>query len=228
MSDFSYREYSLSKLEEWVSDAIMCSEASPQEVYNTIKKVVQENFDAYQKTTERCRELLSLMNGHQPVGFDLSDYGTSYFDNMSGIGSTDDYIRFNVDPAGNVIDFCGVGITEGYEPSMPPWGHSDLEYGLTNDFLTQDRNSNFPKENTVCNSTDTSSECKSAWNSFWEDDTIKEDKVVKWQLPVEIDAASEEYYVQFPDDLLEAASLKEGDTVEWVDNDDGSYTLRKV
>ena len=53
-------------------------------------------------------------------------------------------------------------------------------------------------------------------------------KVVKWQLPVEIDGASGEYFVYFPDDLLEAASLKEGDTVEWVDNSDGSYILRKV
>jgi bifunctional DNA-binding transcriptional regulator/antitoxin component of YhaV-PrlF toxin-antitoxin module len=28
--------------------------------------------------------------------------------------------------------------------------------------------------------------------------------------------------------LLEAANLKEGDTVEWVDKGDGSYILRKV
>ena len=54
------------------------------------------------------------------------------------------------------------------------------------------------------------------------------DKVVKWQLPVEVDGLSGECFVQFPDDLLEAANLKEGDTVEWVDKGDGSYLLRKV
>jgi bifunctional DNA-binding transcriptional regulator/antitoxin component of YhaV-PrlF toxin-antitoxin module len=32
----------------------------------------------------------------------------------------------------------------------------------------------------------------------------------------------------FPDDLLEAANLKPGDEVEWVDRNDGSYLLRKV
>jgi len=53
-------------------------------------------------------------------------------------------------------------------------------------------------------------------------------KVVKWQLPVEVDGLSGECYVNFPDDLLEAANLKEGDKVEWVDNNDGSFTLRKV
>ena len=54
----------------------------------------------------------------------------------------------------------------------------------------------------------------------------KEDKVVKWQLPVE--QVHDDYFVSFPDDLLEAANLKEGDTVEWVDRGDGSFLLRKV
>jgi hypothetical protein len=82
----------------------------------------------------------------------------------------------------------------------------------------------------TCNNQDTSPECKSSWNSFWEDDTIKEDKVVKWILPVQqkIEEGIDDYYVQFPDDLLEAANLKENDLVEWVDRGDGSYLLRKV
>ena len=58
------------------------------------------------------------------------------------------------------------------------------------------------------------------------------DKVVKWILPVEevqnAETGKDEYYVAFPDDLLDAANLKEGDQVEWVDNGDGSYLLRKV
>lgn len=60
----------------------------------------------------------------------------------------------------------------------------------------------------------------------------KEDKVTKWVLPVEeckdADTDKTEYFVSFPDDLLEAADLKEGDQVEWFDNGDGSYTLKKV
>ena len=82
----------------------------------------------------------------------------------------------------------------------------------------------------TCNNQDTSPECKGAWNSFWEDDVIKGDKVVKWQLPIQqkIEEGIDDYYVQFPDDLLEEANLKENDLVEWVDNLDGSYLLRKV
>lgn len=58
---------------------------------------------------------------------------------------------------------------------------------------------------------------------------IKEDKPKQWVLPVQqscIDGVSD-YYITFPDDLLTAADLKEGDTVEWVDRNDGSYELRK-
>jgi antitoxin component of MazEF toxin-antitoxin module len=60
----------------------------------------------------------------------------------------------------------------------------------------------------------------------------KEDKVKKWVLPVEeckdADIDETEYFVSLPDDLLEAANLKEGDRVEWVDQGDGSYLLKKV
>jgi hypothetical protein len=106
-----------------------------------------------------------------------------------------------------------------------------------------------------CDKDDTSLECKGAWNSFWEenyypeevkDDCMppwghsdmealsqqKEDKVVKWRLPVEevkdSDTDETEYFVTFPDDLLQAANLNPGDEVEWVDQNDGSFILRKV
>jgi len=58
----------------------------------------------------------------------------------------------------------------------------------------------------------------------------KDDRVQKWVLPVQqsvIDGI-DDYYINFPDDLLEAANLKEGDQVEWFDNEDGSFELRKV
>ena len=54
----------------------------------------------------------------------------------------------------------------------------------------------------------------------------------KWVLPVEeckdVDTDKIDYFVTFPDDLLEAANLKEGDEMNWVDNGDGSYTIHKV
>ena len=54
----------------------------------------------------------------------------------------------------------------------------------------------------------------------------------RWILPVQeakdMDTDETEYFVSFPQDLLEAANLKEGDAVHWIDNNDGSYTIRKV
>ena len=58
------------------------------------------------------------------------------------------------------------------------------------------------------------------------------DKVVKWRLPVEevedCDTNKTEYFITFPDDLLEAANLKPGDEVEWVEKEVGTFLLRKV
>jgi len=100
-----------------------------------------------------------------------------------------------------------------------------------------------------CDKDDPSPECMKSWNDFWEDVNnwseesklhITEDgdiypvrdKVVKWQLPVEeckdADTDKTEYFISFPDDLLEAANLKEGDQIEWIDRGDGSFELRKV
>jgi hypothetical protein len=176
-----YKKYSLGQVENFLYDA-MSTEATPQEIYDVIKKVVEDNYYTYKVQTEKAYELLALLNGN------------------------------------------GKGHIKAYD-----------------DYLEK-------KENLVCDKEDLSPECKGAWNDFWEeyyypeehqqytdeelnamcDAAEKADKVKKWILPVEVDGPSAEYFVTFPDDLLEAADLKEGDQVEWVDNADGSYLLKKV
>ena len=85
---------------------------------------------------------------------------------------------------------------------MPPWGHSDMEALRYTD----------KEMDAMC------------------DNAVKQDKVVKWQLPVEevkdSDTDETEYFITFPEDLLEAASLKLGDIIDWIDNGDGTYTLK--
>ena len=84
------------------------------------------------------------------------------------------------------------------------------------------------QEYSVSSTQDTSTEYKGAWNGFWEEEP-KQDKVVKWVLPIErkIEDGIDDYYIQFPDDLLEAANLKAGDEIEWVDMNNGTFILRK-
>lgn len=194
-----YKNYSLDQLSNWMHDAISSAEATPQEIYDVIVGVVKESYYYHKDQASRANELLALLNGN----------GQSYEDVMKEKNH--------------------------YEPSMPPWGHSDLEY-LANSILTQDRNSNFPNENTVCDRDDPSPECKKSWNDFWEESYYPEehksnatkDKVVKWRLPVQVDGLTGDCYINLPDDLLEAANLKEGDTVKWVDNKNGTYTMVKA
>lgn len=80
---------------------------------------------------------------------------------------------------------------------------------------------------------------KKAWNNTvlamkdeelkdWREKVWQQETEQKWVLPVELDGPNGEYFVQFPDDLLEATNLKEGDQVEWIDSGDGSFELRKV
>ena len=194
-----YKKYSLENLENWLHDAMSAGEATPQEIYDVIVGVVKENYYTYKHQTSQAYELLALLNGN----------GQSYKDVMRE--------------------------KQYYEPSMPPWGHSNLEYSIHNN-----------DKMLSCDKNDPSPECKKSWTNFQEDATYplyvsedgdmwipeyvtkKEDKVKKWQLPIEMDGLTGECYVQFPDDLLEAANLKEGDTVNWIDRGDGSFELRKV
>lgn len=173
--DNNYRQYSLNQLETWIHDAMSAAEATPQEIYDVIRGVVEENYYTYKHQTSQAYELLCLLNGN------------------------------------------GKGHIKAYDDAIDK-------------VLSCDKDDQSPK-------------CKNAWTSFWEQEEVKssiqgsgengdgfyipKDKVVKWQLPVE-KHLSGEYFVIFPDDLLEAADLREGDTVEWIPNGSGSYTLRKV
>jgi len=175
-----YKKYSLGQVENFLYDA-MSTDATPQEIYDVIKSVVEDNYYTYKVQTEKAYELLALLNGN------------------------------------------GKGHIKAYD-----------------EYLEK-------KENLVCDKEDPSPECKGAWNDFWEeqyypeehqkytdeeliamcDAAEKADKVKKWILPVEMEPSGE-YFVTFPDDLLDATNLKEGDEVEWVDQGDGSYKMIKV
>jgi len=180
-----YKKYSLGQVENFLHDA-MSTEATPQEIYDVIKGVVEDNYYTYKHQTSRAYELLALLNGN-------------------GKGHIKDYDDTELMP------------------------------------------------HLQCDGNDTSDECKNAWDDFWEQsyqsylsgitDTPEEaeelriemenmrqsgkfnsdkDKVKKWVLPIDNDGV-----VLFPDDLLEAANLKEGDLIDWVDNGDGSFLLKK-
>jgi hypothetical protein len=186
-----YKKYALGQVENFLYDA-MSSGATPQEIYDVIKGVVEDNYYTYKKCTSEAYELLALLNGN----------GTGH-----------------------------VSVADTSE-------HSEHYY---------DYNRNKPVVKT-CDKDNTSEECKNSWNNFWEDpncdDTelmpnlqytdeeldemcdavtsAKKDKVTSWILPVDDD-----YNITFPEDLLEQTGWKEGDTLQWIDQGDGSFKMIK-
>jgi len=198
---FNYKKYSLEKLEEWVHDSLSCEDVTPQEIYDLIKGVVSENYYTYKCHIEGCYELLALLNGNGKGHLTCDKDDPS----PECKKSWNDFWEEHYYPE------------EAKDNGMRPWGHSDMEYLLANPTLTEDRISNFPGEqyteeelNAMCDAAE------------------KQDKVVKWKFPVEIDGVSGEYYIQFPNDLMKAANINENDFVEWIDRKDGSFELRKV
>jgi len=68
-SDFSYKKYSLEQLDNWVHDALNCEDLTPEDIYNTIVKCVDESVEYHKKHLNKSIELLSLLKGHRPVDF---------------------------------------------------------------------------------------------------------------------------------------------------------------
>lgn len=119
---------------------------------------------------------------------------------------------------------------EYYEPTMPLWGHSDMEaLRYTEEEL-----------NAMCDAAEKKEHLnyKDAITAGWTmtDDGFwtppqKENKANKWVLPVElsyVDGEEEHYLLNLPDDLLDSVGWKEGDQLEWVSQNDNSYILKKV
>ena len=252
MTDFDYKKYSLEKLEDWVHDALS-GDATPQEIYDTIKNVVVESRCYHKQQGSRAYELLALLNGNGQSYEDvitekeyyessmteeeLSKYKVllscdkddpspeckgawnSFWEDVDEKHSREYNLReaeYYNQRAKLDAEYEAIKAAGGYEwTPLPP-----VEGKKSKHYYEYDRN-------------DPNRE-----NPF-------KDRVVKWVLPVQqvknwvlppgtkpgsdVDYILEEdYVVNLPDDLLEAANLKEGDTVEWVDNGDGSYLLKKV
>ena len=209
--DFDYKKYSLEKLEEWVHDA-MSSDASPHEIYSTIREVVRENYNYHREKVSNAYGLLELLSGHRPVKDTTTlqcdkddpspeckeawnDFWEQSFQS-NNFDHPEDYEQFKKEQQLD-SELEAIRAAGGYEWTPP------VDGGKSEYYYEYDRN-------------DVNRE-----NPF-------EDKVKKWILPVQVDGLSGDCFVNFPDDLLEAANLKEGDQVEWVDQGNGSYLLRKV
>ena len=72
-NDFDYKKYSLNHVDEWVHDALNCENTTPQEIYDAIVQCVDDSVEYHKKYLTKSIELLSLLKGHRPVDFDVTD-----------------------------------------------------------------------------------------------------------------------------------------------------------
>ena len=77
-SDFSYRKYSLEQLDNWVNDALSCEDLTPEDIYNTIVKCVDDSVEYHKKYLTKSIDLLSLLKGHRSVDFDYTVTGEKF------------------------------------------------------------------------------------------------------------------------------------------------------
>lgn len=249
-----YKKYSLEQLENWMHDAMSAGEATPQEIYDVIRGVVEENYYTYKHQTSQAYELLALLNGNGKghLSCDRDDQSEECKKSWTSFWEENYYPEEYKEPK--------------VEDIMPPWGHSDMEALRYSD----------EELNAMCDKAELDAELKKIeeeggyeWTPpvnhskyYYEYDRndpnrenpfvgkkiyespdggktvysrtigkegrtlVKEEKQKKWILPVE--QVHEDYYVSFPDELLKAANIREGDIIEWIDNGDGSYLLKKV
>ena len=86
-TDFEYKKYSLEHLENWLHDALNSEDITPQDIYDTLIKCVDENVEYHKKYLTKNIEFLSLLKGHRPVdlgptGEEFSQYTEEELDAM--------------------------------------------------------------------------------------------------------------------------------------------------
>ena len=219
-SDFSYKKYSLEQLDNWVNDALSCDDLTPQDIYNTIVKCVDDSVEYHKKNLTKSIDLLSLLKGHRPVDFDYTATGE----------------KFPKAEGKDWHDFW-----ESWEEHYYPEEHKQYteeemdamcERAATENDKEKCREYNLREAEYYNKRAQLDADCeaiKAAGGYDWTPLPTK-DKVKKWRLPVQQSSVDgvDDYYIEFPNDLLEAANLKGGDSIVWVDQGDGSYLLKKV
>ena len=201
-SDFSYQKYSLEQLDNWVNDALNCEDLTPEDIYDTIVKCVDESVEYHKKYLTKSVELLSLLKGYRPVDFETTQSDWNDFWEEQTVISQ----HYSEEDLNAMCDAA-----EDKEKCRE-YNLREAEYYTKRAKLDADYEA-----------------IKAAGGYDWTP-LPTEDKVKKWRLPVQQSSVDgvDDYYIEFPDDLLEASGLKEGDSIEWVDQGDGSYLLKKV
>jgi len=246
-SDFSYKKYSLEQLDNWVNDALNCEDLSPQDIYDTIVKCVDESVEYHKKHLTKSVELLSLLKGNRPIeiGEATDKDWEDFWESTEEVSkekwahpesSLYKHLQYTEEELNAMCDAA-----EDKEKCRE-YNLREAEYYTKRAELDAEVSRNDPTrlkyengwvyESPDGGKTVTKRRVGSLQKEIVKVDGYSTSERKRWTLPVEEvengDTMETEYFITFPDDLLEAANLKEGDQVEWIDKGDGSYLLKKV
>jgi len=185
-----YKKYSLEQLKNFLYDAMGAAEATPQEIYDVIKGVVEDNYYTYKKQASDAYELLALLNGN-------------------GVG----HVTCNKD---DTSEECKKSWNDFWVEDLHRTDYTDEELNAMCDKAEADE---------IARTLTHQEAIDSGWEMSGEGIWIsppKKDKVKSWIIPVDDD-----YNITFPEDLLEQTGWKEGDTLQWIDQGDGSFKMIK-
>jgi hypothetical protein len=122
----------------------------------------------------------------------------------------------NGNSEGHISDAISRGnkIHQAIDDCMRPWGHSDMEaLQYTDEEL-----------NAMCAAAEEEKLISKGY--FKEDGFWRKSKI--WTVEIQMDGLTGDAFIPIPDDLSDAVGWDVDDELEWWDNKDGSYILRKV
>ena len=246
-SDFSYKKYSLEQLDNWVHDALNCEDLTPQDIYETILKCVDDSVEYHKKYLTKSIELLSLLKGQRSVDFDYTkfdekfpsatqkdwnDFWEETYYPEEHKQYTEEEMNAMCDAAEDKEKCREYNLREAEYYNKRAQLDIDTQEVSRNDPTRLKYENGWVYESPDGGKTVTKRRVGSLQKEIVKVDGYSTSERKRWTLPVEEvengDTMETEYFITFPDDLLEVADLKEGDNIEWVDRGDGSYELRKV
>ena len=168
-----HKTYSLKQVENFLYDA-MSTESSPQEIYDVIKGVVEDNYNVYKNATQKAYELLALLNGN-------------------GEGHIGSYPVSKVEEKLKTPIQQNPQYTEGEMDAM--CAAAEEEELISKGYFKE--------------------------NGFWRKSKI-------WTVEIQMDGLTGDAIIPIPDEVEDIAGWDLYDELEWIDNKNGSYILRKV
>lgn len=205
-----HKTYSLKQLENFLYDAMGAAEATPQEIYDVIKGVVEDNYYTYKHQTSNAYELLALLNGNGKGH--IKDYDDTEL--MPYLQYTEEeLIRDKDDTSKETLSDAisrGNQIHQAIDDCMRPWGHSDME---ALQYTEQEL--------------DDMSAAAEAEAQEYAEAFVPKSYAVEVQHAYDKDGNELNAYITLPDEVIEHLGITDSSILDWNVNDDGNVIIKK-